>query len=62
MLKLLCPFCKNGILELVKANEPWSSEHYQCSECNSTYCKEEIERGVSVPVPTNIKEIKCHDL
>ena len=37
----LCPHCKKGKLELVKANEPYNIEHLQCDKCDSTYFLED---------------------
>ena len=34
-----CPYCNIGILESVKGNEPWDTDHYQCNNCDSTYNK-----------------------
>ena len=42
----LCPHCKNGNLELVKANEPYSTQHYQCSNCDSAYVELPLEDDV----------------
>lgn len=32
-----CPHCKEGILEIIPADEPYNDEHLQCSVCCSTY-------------------------
>lgn len=37
MTEILCPHCKNQNLVTVPANEPWSDQHYQCPDCDSTY-------------------------
>lgn len=37
MIKEICDFCKTGELEFVKADEPWSAEHFICPICDSTY-------------------------
>lgn len=31
----------NGFLEYITGVEPYSTEHYQCNKCDSTYCIEE---------------------
>ena len=36
---MICPYCKEGILELVPADEPWHEEYYICPKCDSTYSK-----------------------
>ena len=33
----ICERC-NAICELVKADEPWHPDHWQCPKCDSTYC------------------------
>lgn len=33
----LCPYCLQAEVEHVTANEPWSTEHWQCPDCDSTY-------------------------
>ena len=38
----LCPHCKTGELIVVKADEPWHTEHLQCKSCDSTYNIQEI--------------------
>ncbi len=35
---MICPHCKEGELEYISGVEPWSTEHYQCNRCDSTYC------------------------
>jgi hypothetical protein len=32
-----CPICEKGILEFVKGNEPYDTDHLQCSYCDSTF-------------------------
>lgn len=40
----LCEFCEMGELKLVEANPPWTTTHFQCPVCDSTYSAEiEIE-------------------
>ena len=36
-MKTQCGYCKKADLEKVAANEPWSTEHYACPLCFSTY-------------------------
>lgn len=33
----ICPHCKNGILQYVGPNEPYSNAHLQCERCDSTF-------------------------
>lgn len=33
----LCPWCSKGTLELCPEIEPWSSVHFICDQCDSTY-------------------------
>lgn len=40
ILLMNCPHCEKGFLETVKANPPYTVEHYQCNKCDSTYNKE----------------------
>ncbi len=40
-----CPYCEAGDLFLVEADEPWHAEHYQCTDCDSTYNIGEIDDG-----------------
>jgi transposase-like protein len=37
LLPNLCPHCKKGCLELIKGNNLHTIDHYQCSNCDSTY-------------------------
>ena len=32
-----CLNCGEDKLEYSPANEPWTNEHWQCTECDSTY-------------------------
>jgi len=39
---MLCPHCKEADLEEVKGDIPWTIDHLQCPNCDSTYNKEEL--------------------
>jgi len=39
----ICPHCKHGGLEFIKGNEPYDTDHFQCSLCDSTFNLEEVE-------------------
>ena len=39
--KIKCEHCREGVLEQVKGDAPWSVDHLQCPLCDSTYNKEE---------------------
>ncbi len=32
-----CSFCKLGTLKIIPADEPYSLEHLECPECDSTF-------------------------
>ena len=38
-----CDHCKEGRVKFVRGYEPWSTDHYACELCNSTY-NEKSER------------------
>lgn len=42
MKQIQCPHCGKGVLLLIPAFEPFYPDHYQCNECDSTYCIEQI--------------------
>lgn len=33
-----CPNCEKDTLELIRTNEPWRDNFYQCNYCKSNYC------------------------
>lgn len=42
-----CPYCKNGKLKLMNADEPYNTEYLQCEKCDSTYTLHEYERKIN---------------
>lgn len=36
-----CPHCGKGTLIPIKGDEPFTIDHFQCDECDSTYNTEE---------------------
>ena len=40
---IICPHCGRGVLELVLENFPWTTDHWQCNCCDSTYNLESTE-------------------
>ena len=32
-----CPYCKEGNLKFVGADEPWHGDYLICPKCNGTY-------------------------
>jgi transposase-like protein len=41
----ICPWCKEGHIKFVHGYEPWSTDHYACELCNSTYNLWEYEQS-----------------
>ena len=41
--EIICPHCKEGRLGLVKGSEPHTIDNFMCSDCDSTYLKEDVE-------------------
>ena len=39
----LCRFCKKSDVQRVQGYEPYTTEHWACPRCDSTYCLEEYE-------------------
>jgi len=44
-MKNKCPHCGKGKLVIVEGYEPYTEEHYQCDNCDSTYTLEVIENA-----------------
>lgn len=38
--KFICENCELGELQYVEEDPPWSTEHFICPICDSTYCVE----------------------
>jgi hypothetical protein len=36
-MMMRCLHCKEGTLVAVKADPPWTDDHWQCNKCDSTY-------------------------
>jgi len=36
----ICPHCNEGTVVLVKGTDPYTTDHYQCTLCDSTFNKE----------------------
>lgn len=34
---MFCPYCGEAAVSEVQGDDPWTPDHFQCSECNSTY-------------------------
>ena len=40
----LCSFCRRGRVRLIPPDEPWTTWHWACPRCNSTYPLEEYPK------------------